>query len=143
MTPTECKVCRRANCHPLRWALGRIAALEKGIPLFRMGRRESPRDCENNAFYAVHDPAQLAAIVAELLRKRGLDVAYMASESHFNTDRQGHKWRVRGDRTFAIGAPNEPERELTMPQAHALTRCLLSIPDDATVDDVAKAIGAP
>ena len=90
-------------------------------------------DAYCDAWRAIQDTAKLAAIIAELLRERGLSV---------KTDPQYDcQWLVFADEYDAVSivAPRFA-KAITMPQARAFALALLDAPN-ATTQDIERMIG--
>ena len=117
----------------LRWALLLAIEVDQGktrIETRSSGGRWAPRPV---VYQSVHDPAKLAAIIAELLRERGIDagsgedVAPIRVESCFG-------------RIEFIESPEKLSLILKMDQCRRLALALLDAPS-ATAQDIERMIG--
>lgn len=124
----------------LKWALSLHATgVDTGIAA-DIDRRANGIAQRYYASEAIHDPAKLATIIAELLRERGVDVG----NSPFNEFVVGSGYHQVGVGTrmdIVWIRENDGERIahlLTLPKARAFALRLLDAPADA---DVQKLIG--
>lgn len=121
-------------CGHDRAALRKALEFANALDLDGISRGWPQPDSTHGALlFDIHDPAKLAAIIAELLRERGLSV---------KTDPQYDcQWLVFADEYDAVSivAPRFA-KAITMPQARAFALALLDAPN-ATAQDVERMIG--
>ena len=141
MTPDA--ICGHARAL-LRWALLLAIEVDQGktrIETRSSGGRWAPRPV---VYQSVHEPAKLAAIIAERGQKLGFFVG-IAADIHCRSPIFGAKSTdAKSIKVWVRPVANEPSRstdcDLDMPQARAFALALLDAPN-ATTQDIERMIG--
>lgn len=90
---------------------------------------------EHRAFDDVHDPAKLAAIIAELMRERGASVWHGPDEKREPSPTDYVLYIIdAGIRVYSPLGPRQWQKQFDMPQARTFALALLDAP--ATAQDI-------